>query len=415
MYMQIKALILSLMCLSPTAYLHAAAMDQSGQSILPFLEDKNYAEVSAMAVDADVSGKVRNRPDLVAGGSQDLNTGDMAESYQYYNAALKLQLTPNVSFGMIYDQPYGAAVNYPLKSNNTFSDNEISQQGTAVDVDTRNLTMLFGFQPNQHFNFYAGGVYQTVDGKVSLRGNSMSVFNGYDADFQKDSAVGWLAGAAYQIPEIALKAAVTYRSDIKHELAAHETIFGQPLEFTAPVATEINTPQSVNLDFQTGVYTDTIMYLNARWVNWKDFVIRPTQFGALTEMALAELSQGAYTGGFNLDDYQKDQWSATLGLGHQWSEQWAFSGDVSWDSGTGEPASVLNPTKGGWGLGLGVQFNPAPNYFIAGGVRYMWIGDATAQDGTYYVPLPGMSELAQQGDYQDNTAIAYGLKMGYRF
>ena len=127
------------------------------------------------------------------------------------------------------------------------------------------------------------------------------------------------------------------------------------------------------------------------------------------------MSQGAYTGGFNLDDYQKDQWSATLGLGHQWSEQWAFSGDVSWDSGTGEPASVLNPTKGGWGLGLGVQFNPAPNYFIAGGVRYMWIGDATAQDGTYYVPLPGMSELAQQGDYQDNTAIAYGLKMGYRF
>jgi opacity protein-like surface antigen len=32
----------------------------------------------------------------------------------------------------------------------------------------------------------------------------------------------------------------------------------------------------------------------------------------------------------------------------------------------------LNPTKGSWGLGLGAQFNPAPNYFIAAGVKYFW-------------------------------------------
>jgi long-chain fatty acid transport protein len=30
--------------------------------------------------------------------------------------------------------------------------------------------------------------------------------------------LGWLAGAAYQIPEIALKASATYRSKIKHQL-----------------------------------------------------------------------------------------------------------------------------------------------------------------------------------------------------
>ena len=82
--------------------------------------------------------------------------------------------------------------------------------------------MLFGFQPDAHFNLYGGAVYQTVKGKVSLRGNSMSVFNGYDANFKQDNAVGWLAGAAFQIPEIALKAAVTYRSEIKHKIDAQE-------------------------------------------------------------------------------------------------------------------------------------------------------------------------------------------------
>ena len=181
--------------------------------------------------------------------------------------------------------------------------------------------MLFGYQPDPHFNLYGGGVYQTVKGKVSLRGNSMSVFNGYDANFKANSAVGLLAGFAYQIPEIALKAAVTYRSEIKHQIDAQETIFGQPMAFTTPADTEITTPQSVNLDFQTGVYKDTVAYLNARWVNLKNFKIRPTQFSALTELATAELSQGLYSGGFNLDDYQKDQLSTTLGLGHQFTEK----------------------------------------------------------------------------------------------
>ena len=414
-YMKIKALILSMLAVLPTAYSHAAAMDQSGQSILAFLEDKNYVEASATFVSPDVSGQVRNRPDLVNANSQDLSTGDMANSFQYYNVALKLQIAPQVSFGLIYDQPFGADVAYSLRNNGTFSDDQLSMQGTSAHVDTQNISMLFGFQPDPHFNFYAGGVYQTAKGNVALRGNSMSIFNGYDATFKSDSAVGWLAGAAFQIPEIALKAAVTYRSKITHELNAQESIFGEPLVVTADEKTEIVTPQSVNLDLQTGVYKDTLAYLNARWVNWSDFVIRPTQFGALTEMATAELSQGLYAGGFNLDDNQKDQYSVTLGLGHQFTEKWASSVDVSWDSGTGQPATVLNPTKGGWGLGLGMQFNPAPNYFIAGGVKYLWIGDATAQDGTYYIPVPGASEMAQQGDYRDNHAIAYGLKMGYRF
>ncbi len=38
------------------------------------------------------------------------------------------------------------------------------------EVTTENLTFLFGFQPNQNWNFYAGPVIQTAEGEVSLRG-----------------------------------------------------------------------------------------------------------------------------------------------------------------------------------------------------------------------------------------------------
>ena len=56
------------------------------------------------------------------------------------------------------------------------------------------------------------GVYtQTIKGNVSLRGQAYSLYNGYDANIKETGGVGWLAGAAYQIPDIALKASVTYR------------------------------------------------------------------------------------------------------------------------------------------------------------------------------------------------------------
>lgn len=394
---------------------HAAALDQSGQSILPFLENGNYVEVGATAVDPDISGKIRNRPELV-NDPQNLNSGNMGNSFQYYAAALKLQLTDRISFGLLYDQPFGADITYPMQSNNTFSDNEFTHQGTSVNVDTESISMILGVSPFSNFQLYGGAVYQSVKGDVALRGNSYSeAFNGYDAKFKQDHAVGWLAGLSYQIPDIALKAAVTYRSKIDHDMQVTETMFGEPLEVTTPGKTKISTPQSVNIDFQTGVYKDTLLYSNLRWVNWKDFHIRPTQFGAVTEYLTDLISEGSYSGGFDLDSYQKDQWTVNLGLGHQFTEKWSASTEVSWDSGTGDPASTLNPTKGSWGIGLGAQFNPAPNYFIAAGVKYFWLGDVVAEDGTYYIPVPGIKPVAEQADFKDNSAIGYGLKMGYRF
>ncbi len=62
-----------------------------------------------------------------------------------------------------------------------------------------------------------------------------------------------------------------------------------------------------------------------------------------------------------------------------------------------------------------MQYNPEPNYFISGEVKYFWLGDVTAQDGTYYLPLPGVSEASKVGEFDNNHAIGYGLKIGYHF
>ncbi|UIZ56910.1 outer membrane protein transport protein [Acinetobacter sp. SCLZS86] len=396
--MKLKALSTAMILATvPMTGAFAAAMDRSGQSIAAFLQPGNYFEAGISVLDADVSG--RSTP--LAPGLPSQDTGDLANDYYFPAAALKLQLTDNFSFGLLYDQPFGAHTEYNTPNLN-FTD---ATGGTSAEVTTENLTFLFGFQPNQNWNFYAGPVIQTAEGEVSLRGlayGGPTAFGSYDATLKKDTELGWIAGLAYQIPEIALKASLTYRSEVEHELQATETVrYGQfnlasnPL-FT-PGKTSVTTPQSVNLDFQTGVMADTVAFANVRWVNWEDFSIRPNYFGQAAD------ARGLV--GANLVDYSDDQISATLGVGRKFNEKWAGNVSVGWDSGAGDPVTTLGPTEGYWNVGLGLQFSPATNYFIAGGVKYFMLGDATAKTAA----------VNNVGTFEDNDAWGYGLKMGYRF
>ncbi|MEG0196983.1 MAG: transporter, partial [Acinetobacter sp.] len=170
-----------------------------------------------------------------------------------------------------------------------------------------------------------------------------------------------------------------------------------------PGQTEITTPQSVNLDFQTGVMANTVAFANIRWVNWKDFAIRPNDFGHASKFIPGKAQ------GFDLVAYTDDQISATVGVGRKLSEQWAGNVSVGWDSGAGNPVTTLGPTEGYWNVGLGAQFSPTPQTFIAGGVKYFWLGDAKAQVASDF------GTASYVANFEDNHAIAYGLKMGYKF
>ena len=431
--MKLKALSTAMILATvPMTGAFAAAMDRSGQSIAAFLQPGNYFEAGISVLDPDVSGTTSNSPLLGPGANQ--ATGDMASDYYFPHAALKLQVTDQFSFGVIYDQPFGAEAEYTAQS---IAFNPTGNDGTAAEVTTENLTFLFGFQPTQNWNIYAGPVYQTAKGNVALRGAAYSALAGYDATMKEDSELGWLAGLAFQIPEIALKASLTYRSEIEHELSTNENInqilpgYGnadlllpaQPFTYS-PGKTNVTTPQSVNLDLQSGVMENTVAFLNVRWVNWDGFAIRPSQFGqGLDQLAgqadrinpenygpAAPLAQGAKDylqslEGGNLVEYNDDQWSATVGVGRKLTDKWAGNVSVGYDTGAGNPVTTLGPTEGYWNVGLGVQYSPAPNYFIAGGVKYFWLGDATALT----VANPNV------GEFTDNHAIGYGLKMGYRF
>lgn len=391
----------------PLSAVQAAGLDRSGQSVSAFLQPGNYAEAGISVLDPEVQGKDN------AGNK----VSDMGEDYYFPTAAIKIQATDKISLGLLYDQPFGADSQYAPESNAfaTVNTNTGVLEGTSVEVKTNSITALIGYQPNENWNVYAGPVYQSVKAKVSLRGTAYrgpKVLGGYDIDLKESEAYGWLAGFAYSIPEIALKAAVTYRSEIKHELDTTETfgfgtdgalyipgltgtLLGKPVIPTYHKA-EITTPQSVNIDLQSGIAKNTLAFANIRWVHWDQFAVKPAYLSQLT---------GALTGKQqNLVDYSDDQWSANVGLGHKFNVKWSGSAAVGYDSGAGNPVTTLGPTEGYWSLGLGAQYSPTANYFIQAGVKHLWLGDATAQTGGNPV-----------GEFEDNNAWAYGMKIGYRF
>lgn len=435
--MKIKTLTAALACALPVTGAFAAALDRSGQSMSAFLQPGNYAEVGMSILDPEVSGKEAGE---AAATGRDVN--DIADDYHFYNAAIKVQPTEHFSFGLLYDQPFGAKASF--SGNNVFVANSAdsvlgllptsilggTSGGTEVEVESHNLSAVFGFQPNENWNIYAGPVYQTVKGDVKLRGNAFSVYNGYDADIDETEGWGWLAGVAFQIPEIALKVSATYRSEVDHDANITERLplvenglANLPSAYiptayqglvngivaaadNAPGKTTITTPQSVNLDLQTGIMANTVAFAQIRWVDWSNFSLQPVRFGAVSKVAGPLVGQN---NGFNLVEYSDDQISVNAGVGRKLNDQWSGSVSVGWDSGAGNPVSVLGPTEGYWNVGLGAQFSPAPNYFVQAGVKYFWLGDAKGQTGSQ-----GGTD-AYYGEFDDNTALAYGLKLGYRF
>ncbi|WP_171521876.1 MULTISPECIES: outer membrane protein transport protein [unclassified Acinetobacter] len=380
----------------------AAAFEQSNQTIQSFFEKDHYAEVSFAWTNPNVSGQVQHTEVLEQLGIQDFSTGQLANNQLVINAALKLQLHPQISWGFIYDQPFHVDVAYQYSP--IFAGKPTEIEAADIEFDSHNLTSILGYQPDPNWNLYAGLSYQTLEGNLSLVGESFSVFNGYHIQLEQNAAWGWLTGMSYQIPEYFFRTALTYRSAINHQLETTESItVGIP---TSSSFTKVQTPQSINLDIQSGLPSHNILYASLRWVNWQDFVIQPPKFGTVIDYAALEFPE---VKDIKMIDYQEDQWSAKLGITHQWPSSVIHSFEILWDSGMGNPASTLNPSDGYWGVGLGYFQNFQKHWDIATGVYYLKFQKPKTDTNAVIPQFVGLSAV------DDNDVWIVGMKLGYHF
>ena len=356
----------------------AGGVDRSGQSLAVLFKPGTYAELSFGSVNPDVSGT-----SVAALGSADSN--NMTEGYFSFGAALKHDFNENLSAALIVEQPFGAKVDYDGGTG-------YYAQGSTAELESSSVTGILRYRTDDNYSVYGGLRYQELSAEavVPFVTGGAGPFAGapYDADGERDGGWGYLLGASYERPDIGARVSLTYNSRITHDLDTSESSVLGP---DRDSSTEVVTPQSVNIDFQTGIAPDTLLFGGMRWVQWSEFDISPADYATLT-------------GGASLVAYDDDTVTYSLGLGRRFSAQWAGSVTVGYEAQNGGFASNLGPTDGNWSLGLGGSYT-LDAIEIAAGVRYIWIGDAETQ-------LPGFAPAAE---FDDNHALGVGVRVGYTF
>jgi len=392
----LKTLAVAIAALSVASVASAAGLDRSGQDVTAFLQDGTYAEAVYTYIDADVTGE----------DSSGNKVDDIAESYDFFRYGVKADINETFSIGVLYDEPFGAAADYVGDSN--FVD--ATGEGTNVEVRTESITGILGAKIGQNKNFqvYGGPVAQRVEADVKLRGPAYSAANGYTTHISADQDYGYIAGVAYSKPEIALKAALTYRSEIEHNTQAAEIYPFAPrvgLSTDSTNTIEVTTPESINFDFQTGINPTTLATAKVRWVPWSDFAITPSLYNGVSQvLATTPAGAGIPLDGLDLVSYDDDQWQVELGLAKRVAPALAVSGTVGWDSGAGNPVTSLGPIEGYYSAGLGAKYNVTENWAVSAGGKYLWFGDAEGQ-------IPSKTIVS---DFESNDGFVLGVKVSYQ-
>lgn len=352
----------------------AGGIDRSGQSVGILFEKGNYTEFSFGRVSPSVSGV-----GTVFSGTPGANSDDMAGNYNQVAGGLKYQFNDRISAALIVDQPFGADVNY-LAGTGYFADSSTAQ------IRTMAMTGLLKYTTESNFSVYGGLKYQTMSAVASV-----PFVAGYTGKADRDGSFGYVVGVAYEKPEIALRVALTYSSKVKHDYTPTETTLAPlpPALFGVPITVE--TPQSVNLEFQSGVAKDTLVFGSIRWVDWSNFVIAPTVYSTLT-------------GGGALVSYDNDTITYSLGVGRRLNENWSVAASVGYEKPGGGFSANLGPTDGKKSISLAAIYTK-DNMKITGGVTYVKIGDANTT----------LDDVNTAAVFTSNKAVGVGIKVGYSF
>lgn len=351
--------------------LGAGGIDVSGQSAAFLHADGTVVELSFGRSVADVTGAAAT---FLGGGDID----NVAKPLGFGGFSIKTDISDRVSLGVIYDTPFKADLVFPTGN--------IAFGGTRAQADTSSLTGLVRYKASDRLSFFGGLRRQTTEASFKLSGALYGPVSGYQADLNQDSALGYVAGVSFEIPEAFLRATLTYNSEIEHSFATTETL-GQLVQPSTVTAT---TPQSVNLDVISGIAPDTFAFGSARWVEWSKLQIAPQILSSFSSDPLVEF---------------RDTVTYSLGVGRRFAPEWVGTVAAIYEPSTGADTTPLNPTDGFHGVSFGVRYEQGKTS-IQGSATFLRFGDTEP-----FVDALGTSVA----DYEDNTSVAFGLTLTQRF
>lgn len=393
----------TLALLASTAITQAGGVELNPQTTSMLFEEGTFVEFGYTFVSPDVSGTQVFDPTAFGAPINTLPTfagatsGDVAPSYSHMNLGFRTDISDEISVALMIDEPIGASVDY----SGGFVPGYLYGfgQGSTAELSSHQLTLAARYEMPTGFSVYGGVRVVSFEGAVelfNLSGGAANPATRYLLDADASTEIGYMLGAAYERPDIALRVALTYYSATTHEVAATETtdIFG-----TRGTTFDAVIPQQVLLEAQSGVAPGTLVFGSVRWTDWTEFDIAPNDYTV------------AVSNGRALVKYDEDVWTWTIGGARVLTDQWTVLGSLTYEAEQDNFSGNLGPTDGRTSLGVGARYTHGP-WRITGGVNYTWVGDAETEAPAFGGLVPDGLTFAR---FRENTAVGYGVRVGYSF
>lgn len=375
--------------LASTSLATAGGVERNAFTTGILFEAGTYVELGYSFTAPDVTGRAVALPGAPP-------SGDVAPSYGFTTLSFANEVNDRLTFSLVLDAPIGADVAYGASPGYPFA-------GSTAELRSSQITAAARYEITENVSFYGGLRAARVWGDAYVTTDVGGLGFSYILDdAQSDTGYGYMIGAAYEVPEIALRVALTYFSEVDLEFDSREALAGAGVSEAAlagiagPSNFGITLPDSILLEAQSGIAEGTLLFGSVRWVDWSEFTITPN----LYPLTLVP----AVTVGGDLAFYGGDSFTYSLGVARQLNENWTVLGSALYENANGGFVGNLGPTDGRTALSVGARYTTGP-VVISGGLQYSWLGDAQ----TAFGPVQPLAS------FTDNTAVSATLRIGYRF
>ncbi len=239
------------------------------------------------------------------------------------SAALKLNINDDLRCAGSYTQTFGGDTSYAVPFGT------LAKLSENLAVDEFALTCGYKMNLSTGQAWLLGGIAQNNISYKLVAGGGSRVFA------LSDTKSTFRLGAAYEIPEFAIRVQAMYVSGYK--INANGTAIILPANISLPASGSGDVPQSFEFKAQSGIAPDWLAFGSVKWTDWS-----VTKQLILTSAAI---------GGSKANNYfYRDGWTVNAGVGHKFSDNFSGAVSLTWDRGTGTGFDTASDT---WTIGAG--------------------------------------------------------------
>ncbi|SDR34577.1 outer membrane protein transport protein [Pseudovibrio sp. Tun.PSC04-5.I4] len=345
-----------------------------------------------------------NPADAVAKNPGKNGAGDIAPNVWLNSGSAKIGLTDNIDFFARINQPYVISEQPGFDWNGKFAIGETNAESLGIDAM---LSYKHEVSSGKFLRVF-GGVrsvtvdYEQLSNTLIVPPSTAPKYDSTDVSLEvnTDREYGFRLGAAFEMPEIALRALVAYESEIDLNLDGDfgislPALLGGPI--SAEASAEASLPQSIEAKVQSGVAPGWLVSLGVKWVDWS----------VLNKLAVNLTSADVRAPSSVVRDLgYSDGWTVEAGVGHQLTEKLSVGSTLTWDKGIGGPYSDF------YALGLGGSYDVTEKVKFSLGGRAIY---KTAGEGSYNIARTTGTDVAEVNtDYEYDSSWNFAVSSKIR-